>query len=314
SGSGLAADRLAVLVAWGLGGARAATWAMRRDPSRGRARVGRRRHRPADAVPRRGPLPSSGVLVAQVRHSLLALLRDPSAVFFAVAFPVLLVAVIPAANGGGDIDVDGRPLGGLIAVTMAVYGSAVTAYLNMPVDMVENRDRRGLDRLAGTPLPNSAMLAGRVTGAVLIGSVTLLISLAVGAALYGSGVPPTWPAAVAVLALGSACLGLLGLAVAGVIRHAQSAVGILLGTLLPLAFVSDIFIYGVTLPGPLNAVSWFLPLRHLTRAMTDITAPDPTLDPTHLLVVAAWTVVAALAVAVVYRALPRRTRSVRVGP
>ncbi len=126
--------------------------------------------------------------------------------FFAVVFPVLLVAVIPAVNGGGDqLMADGRSLGSLFAATMAVYGAAVTAYVFMPSGLAEARERLVLKRLRGTPLPAWALLVGRVAGAAVIALATLVLAYVWPRLLYGVGVPPRWPLALAAAACSVWC-------------------------------------------------------------------------------------------------------------
>jgi ABC-2 type transport system permease protein len=81
------------------------------------------------------------------------------------------------------------------------------------------------------------------------------------------------------------------------VHSAQALTGVTLGTLLPLAFISDIFVIGASFPPVLEAVSWFFPLRHASAAMTVALAPD--LDGSglalgHLAVLLAWTLAGAL--------------------
>ena len=149
-----------------------------------------------------------------------------------------------------------------------------------------------LKRLHGTPLPGWALVVGRIVGAAVIALATLVLAFAAAAALYGVGVPPRWPLAIAELLLGVVCLAVVGLAVASLVRNAQSAVGLALGTLLPAAFVSDIFVIGVTLPTVLDTVAGALPLRPLVRSVVAATAPTAQpVNPAELLVVLAWLVV-----------------------
>jgi ABC-2 type transport system permease protein len=323
TGSGFAVDHLAVIVLWGLAGAIAATALIRRDrdrdttrPPRGHSRAGVRaawrpgafsaqaRPQGADALPRRnGPPSLRALLVDQVRHAQAILWRDASAVFFAVAFPVVLVAIIPAVNGGGEqVMSNGLPLGVFYAATMAVYGAAVTAYVNMPQSVAEDRERGVLKRTSGTPLPARALLTGRVAGAL---GVTLVTGLAI-TVLAGVAYRPGWPSGMAAAALTlvivAVCFAVVGLAVMTFVRSAQALVGVTLGTLLPLAFISDIFVVGASFPPVIEAVSWLFPLRHAARAMTESIAPaSPGLAWGHLAVLLAWTLAGAVVLLLRYR-------------
>ena len=311
TGSGFQLDHLAVITLWGLAGAVVATVLLRRDrdrdASRSKATVaeGARGHA-ADAVPRRTSSPSTAALVrGQVGHAQSILWRDASSVFFAVAFPVLLVAIIPAVNGGGDLVLDnGQTLGTFYAATMAIYGAAVTAYVNMPQGVAEDRERGVLKRTGGSPLPASALVVGRVAGAVGVALLTGLAIAVLAAVLYRPALPPGLPAAVVTLIVASTCFAVVGLAVMTFVRSAQAVVGVTLGTLLPLAFISDIFVIGATFPPVMEAVSWFFPLRHAASAMTEAVAPEVSgsgLAFNHLAVLLAWTLAGAVVVALRFR-------------
>lgn len=320
TGSGFELDHLAVIGLWGLAGAVVATALLRRDRDRDASHGHRSgamagsgvgiRSRAADAVPRRTASPSlAALLLDQVRHAQSILWRDASAVFFAVAFPVVLVAIIPSVNGGGDQLLEGgQPLGTFYAATMAIYGAAVTAYVNMPQGVAEDRERGVLKRTGGTPLPAASLIAGRVAGAL---GVTLMTGLAI-AVLAGLAYRPGWPvglpAAFVTLIVATVCFAVVGLAVMTFVRSAQAVVGVTLGTLLPLAFISDIFVVGASFPPVVEAVSWIFPLRHAADAMTQSIAPGTSgLAWGHLAVLLAWTLAGAIVLALRFRWEARET-------
>ena len=185
--------------------------------------------------------------------------------------------------------------------TMAVYGATVTAYVNMPQGLAEARDRGVLKRQHAAPVPMWALLAGRVAGTLVVAVLTLAAIYLVAGLMYGVGIPPAWPAALLTFVLATACFAVLGLAVMSLIRSAEAVVGVTLGTLLPLCFISDVFVVGVSYPPVLQGLSWFFPLRHATRALT--TAAGATgigggFSWVHLGVLAAWTLVGTAVVAV----------------
>ncbi len=303
TGNAFELDHLAVIAAWGVAGALVAAWALRRE--RDRTAVRRRparAARPSDTRPRRTGSPSLVALLAgQVRHSVRVLSRNASAVFFAIAFPILLVALIPTVNGGGDQRMaDGQTLGSFFAATMAAYGAAVTAFVNLPPGLAEARDLGVLQRIHATPLPAWALLIGRVVGAQVVALLTLAGIGVVAGLMYGTRVPAAWPAVLVTLLLATTCFAVVGIAVMTFVRSASSIVGVTLGTLLPLCFISDVFVVGVSYPPVLQGLSWFFPLRHATRALT--TAAGATgiaggFSWVHLAVLAAWTLAGAAVVA-----------------
>ncbi len=301
-------DHVAVIAAWGLVGALTAVWALRRERRRAGADAPDTEVRATadDRVPRRTSRPAVPTLVgAQLRHTQRILWRDLSSVFFAVAFPVILVAVIPTVNGGGDqLMSSGQPLGTFYAATMAVYGAAVTAYVNMPQGLAEDRERGVLKRMRATPLPAVALLTGRTLGALGVAALTLAGIAALATAMYRLPVPPAWPAVIVTFVVTTICFAVLGIAVATLVRSAQAGVSVALGTLLPLCFISDIFVVGVTFPPVLNAISWFFPLRHASSAMTEAARPvveGSGLSWGHLAVLLAWTLAGLVVIVVRFR-------------
>ena len=304
SGAGFAWEHLAVIVAWGLAGVVVATLLLRRERNRSGAAVtvAAKGHHESDTVSRNAGAPSFGALTwSQVGHTQSILWRDWSAVFFAMAFPLALAVIIPTVNGGGDAMIDNeRPLGTFYAATMAVYGAAVTAYVNMPQGLAEDRERGVLKRLRATPLPATALIGGRVVGALAISLLTGAAILVVAAVLYQPEYPPGLPAAALTLVVATVCFAVVGLAVSTFAKSAQASTGIALGTLLPLAFISDVFVIGAEFPPVIDTIGWIFPLRHAANAMT--TAVNPTITGSglswdHLAVLLAWTVAGAAVLA-----------------
>lgn len=319
TGTGFQLDHLAAIAAWGVAGALIAAWALRREQDRTAVRRRQARSaRASDARPRRTTSPSpAALLVGQVRHSVRVLTRDATAVFFAIAFPILLVALIPTVNGGGDQRMaDGQTLGAFFAATMAAYGAAVTAYVNLPTGLAEARDLGVLQRMHATPLPAWTLLAGRVVGAQVVAVVTLAGIDVVGGVMYGTPIPAAWPAVLLTLLLATTCFAVVGIAVMTLVRSASSMIGVTLGVLLPLCFISDVFVVGVSYPPVLQGLSWFFPLRHATNALTSAagaTGLGGGFSWVHLGVLAAWTLAGAAVVAVRFswvRLEPRQRRRV----
>ncbi|MGA8044747.1 MAG: ABC transporter permease [Dermatophilaceae bacterium] len=318
TGSGLQWDHLAVIALWGVAGSAVALWALRsgRERSAAPRLAAHPRARAADAQPRRSARPPlASLLAGQVAHARAILWRDASSVFFAMAFPLLLVAIIPTVNGGGDLDLGGGLLlGSFFAATMAVYGSAVTSFVNMPQGLAEERERGVLKRTRGTPLPTGVVLAGRVVAALAVSLLTLAGIVVLAGLMYSPPVPPGWPTGLLVFVLSTATFAIVGLGVVSLVHGAQAVLAATLGTLLPLCFISDVFVAGVDLPDALEAVSWVFPLRHAARAMTEsvssVASPFPW---DHIAVILAWAALGVIVIAARFRSeavqdSPPRTR------
>lgn len=316
AGAGFAWDHLGALVAWTAVGIAAATRWFRWE-SRGPS-VPRRRRRRGTAptapgteaqAPFAAPAVGTGrvevagrasgwrLLLAQVRHASALFWRNRATAFFAVGFPVVLVVVIPQVFGTGVIPDRGVPVPQVITPAMAVYGLAASTYLFLAATMARARERGILKRVHGTPLPVATYVTGQLVGAIGIAFAALVLVVLTGVAVYG--VEIVWakvPALLAYVVLGVGCFAALGMALAGLAPNERAADTLANVTLLPLAFVSDIFIIG-DLPGWLDGIGWVFPLKHLANAVAGTF--NPTVEGLgwhggHLLALAAWLAVGLL--------------------
>ncbi len=326
SGSGFAADHLAVMAAWGVVGAVVAIRWFRWEPRTG-TRHGSTTNRAqsaqsgdetdaatkttparlAPAVPR-GHRTLPMLVWGQIRYAMTTILRDPMSMFFAIVFPVLMLVFFGALYGS-DAQWGGLPLPQYAAAAFAVYGIAVMAYVNLAGTVAEHRSRLILKRLRGTPLPSWAYLAGRFGAAVIFGLTTVVLVFAVGILFFDVSLPVTvWPAALLAFVLGIVCFASLGLLVSATASSPTTVIAIALATLLPLSFVSDIFIAsGSDLPPAMSAVGWTFPLRHVTAAAVTATSGGP-IDAVwwgHVGVVLAWLGVSAVLARLLFRWEPR---------
>jgi len=298
-GYGFRPGDLLVLAAWGVLGAGLALWRFGWLP-RGSASPAVPAvvpaAAPAGSAPRRtdaGRPGAAALLTSQIRYALTSQWRDPLSVFFAVVFPVLLLALFPTVFGTAEVR--GLTAAQYLLPGLTAYAIAVAGYVTMTEDVVQARGKGVLKRLGGTPLPLRWYVAGRVCAVLMLAVLSTVLLGAVAVLFLGVRLDAARLPAVAVaVLLGVACFAALGLAVVALLRSATSLVAVTLGTLLPLSFVSDIFLLGAApLPQWLAAVGDLFPLKHLAAALLAATSPDGTgagLAAGHLAVVAGWTV------------------------
>ncbi len=253
--------------------------------------------------------PSAAALVgSQTRYAVLQVLRDPMSVFFAIAFPVLLVTFFSSMYGD-EAQWGGLPLPQYLAAAFAVYGVATTGFVNLPGAIADQRARRVLTRLRGSPVPAWAYVTGRMLGCLALGLLTVGLIFAVGAAFFEVTLPPsTWAVSLLVFTLSICCFAACGLALVSLVDGPQAIIAAALCILLPLSFISDVFIQVDQLPTVLNAIAWAFPLRHAVGAAVTATSGGA-LDAAfwgHVAVVTAWLVAAALVAWRTFHWEPRR--------
>jgi ABC-2 type transport system permease protein len=266
---------------------------------------------PSDAR-RAGPHPSAaGLLYRQFRYQNRIFWRTPIAAFFTLAFPLMFLILFNLLfSGTVETPIGDIAYSQFFTPAIAVFAVVTACYTNMVISLAIARDEGILKRFRGTPLPPWIFMAGRITSSVWIGVLAVVIMFAIGAAFYDVQVfTRTMPAAVVTFLVGAACFCALGLAVAGLVPSGDASPAVANATLLPLAFLSGIFIPLEQAPSWVATIGDLFPLKHFVDAFGGAFNPFTTGSGfawDHLGVMAAWGV-AGMAVALRFFAWePRR--------
>lgn len=234
-----------------------------------------------------------GLLYRQLRYQNRIFWRTPIAAFFTLAFPLMFLILFNLLFTGTVP----TPLGEIayaqfFTPAIATFAVVTSCYTNMVISLAISRDEGILKRFRGTPLPPWIFMAGRVASSVWIGVLAVAVMFAVGVAFYGVRVfAGTLPAALVTLLVGAACFCALGLAVAGLIPSGEAAPAVANATILPLAFLSGIFIPLEQAPGWVATIGDLFPLKHFVDAFGAAFNPLVTgsaFSWDHLGVMAAW--------------------------
>jgi ABC-2 type transport system permease protein len=220
--------------------------------------------------------------------------RNPAAAFFTFVFPLIFLVIFNVIFGNDTIQIPGGETNEATFYVPAIAAlSVITAcYTNIAMTICINRDEGVLKRIHGSPLPVWAFVIGRVLHSTLIAMLLVLIVTAFGAVFYDVEPPTnTFPAFVVTVILGAAAFSMLGIALAAFIPNADSAPAIVNATILPLFFISDVFIRLDDPPGWLDTVSNIFPVRHFSEALQTVFNPyteGPGFEWEHLAVIAVW--------------------------
>jgi len=209
----------------------------------------------------------------QVRYENRAFWRNPPAAFFTFAFPLLFM-VIFSVIFGSEADANGYTAGDFFTPGIIVFSVITATYTNIAMTVAISREQGILKRVRGTPLPSWAYLFGRIVHSVLVAGLLVVIVAAFGALFYNVHVP--WdrlPALVVTLVLGAATFSALGLAVSSLIPNQDAAPAVVNASILPLLFISNVFIRLQDPPGWLNVLGNLFPVRHFADAMVEVYNP-----------------------------------------
>lgn len=249
----------------------------------------------------------------QVRYENRAFWRNPAAAFFTIIFPLMFLAIFNLIFGNEAVmDDRGRTfnLSTFYVPGIMVFAIVGATYTNVAMGIAFSRDGGLLKRVRGTPLPNWSYLAGKLLHAVLLAVLLVVIVTGAGTLLYGVDIPTnTMPALLLTLAVAAATFCALGLAVTALIPNADAAPAIVNASILPLLFISDVFIPLDDAPIWLTTFADVFPVRHMALALHaafDPFATGTAFEWMHLLIMAGWLVGGVLATLRFFRWEPRR--------
>jgi ABC-2 type transport system permease protein len=156
-------------------------------------------------------------------------------------------------------------------VAMGAFGVITATYTNIAMSVTFQRDQGILKRVRGTPLPSWAYLFGRVVHAVFVAAILVIITMLFGKLFYNASLPTgsaLWEFIVTFI-VGSLSFAALALAITSVIPNADAAPPIVNATILPLLFLSGVFIpVSSTSPAWIRAIGAIFPVKHFMNAIT----------------------------------------------
>ena len=208
----------------------------------------------------------------QIGYENRAFRRNPVAAFFTLAFPLMFLFILNLVFGNNEVTVPaGTTYLSTSYIPMIVAFSVInSSYTNMAMSLAIMRDNGILKRLRGTPLPPSSFMLGKIMHNTLISTFLVVVVVLTGVFIFDVTLPMrSMPAFLATLILGAATFSCLGIAVTSIIPNADAAPAVVNATVLPLLFISDVFIPMDNAPDWLNAIAQVFPVRPFSLALQD---------------------------------------------
>jgi ABC-2 type transport system permease protein len=236
--------------------------------------------------------------------------RNPASVFFTVMLPLIFLFIFATIFGNETIEERG-------VKTTTYYVPAIVALAvisattqSLAINLTQDRERGLLKRVRGTPLPTPAFVAGRVGNSLVVSILMVLLVAVIGKLVYDVSLPDqTIPAVLVTLAVGAFSFCCLGFALTAIIPSEDAAPAVSNAVVLPLYFISGVFIPDSEIPSGVLDVADAFPIRHFFEAFFAAWDPNTTgagFEWGELAIVAAWGL-AGLAIALrFFRWEPRR--------
>jgi ABC-2 type transport system permease protein len=245
---------------------------------------------------RSGRPPSAiGMVLHQARFDLLGLMRNRQARFFTMILPLIFLIIFVSVFGNNTVGPEHVKSSTYYVPGLSALAVIASSFVNLVISVTELRESGVLKRRRATPVPAWAVIGGRTLTALITSLVVMTVLLAVGRFAYGVRLPEaTIPAVALTAVVGSVTFCSLGYAVSTVISSADSAQPTVQAMVLPLYFISGVFIPNVSLPRWLQDVAKAFPVQHLADGLHH--AYDPAVHGTGIVwsdigVLALWAVI-----------------------
>jgi ABC-2 type transport system permease protein len=253
---------------------------------------------------------STSLALRQVRFTNKAFWRNPASAFFTFAFPLIFLVIFTALLGGGTGKVNGESfsIAKLYVPGIAAFSVITACYTNLAMSVTFARDEGILKRIHGTPLPGWAYILARVLHAIFIALILVAIVTAFGRVFYDVTIPTGMSLVrfLITLVVGAGSFAAMGLAITCAIPNADAAPAIVNASILPLLFLSGVFIpIQDSMPAWVDTVGKIFPIRPFVEAMNAAFLSIP-FRWSSVIYVAIWGLVALIVAARFFSWEPRR--------
>ncbi len=201
-------------------------------------------------------------------------LRSRESLVFTMAFPVIMILIFSSIF---DYEItSGISFTQYFITGMIASGLMTVGFQSLAIQIPIERDRGVLKRLRGTPMPKWVYFAGKAIMVLGIGVAEIAILLAVSTALFGLKLPTSadaWLTFTWVSILGITACTLCGIAFSSVARTARSAPAVVTPVALVLQFTSGVFFVFTELPGWMQHMAAFFPLKWMCQGLRSVFLP-----------------------------------------
>jgi ABC-2 type transport system permease protein len=236
----------------------------------------------------------AALALRQVKYENKSFWRNPAAMFFTFVFPLMFLVIFNLLFGGTVRITTGVKVNAsnFYVPAIAAFSIVTACFQNVAMGITMLRDQGVLKRSRGTPLPGWAYLLGRIMFSVIIAALLVIIVTVAGILLYNVDAPTgTIGEIVITTIVGAASFCALGLAITSIIPNGDAAPAMVNGIVLPLLFISDVFVPLDKAPQWIVTLGDIFPIKHLAHAMTYAFNPPvngSAFRGTDLLVIALW--------------------------
>jgi ABC-2 type transport system permease protein len=197
--------------------------------------------------------------------------REPLALVFAFAFPLVVLVVLvasfpntPDPEAFGGLRPSDYYLAGYIGVVISTIG-----LVTLPVHVASYRERGILRRLRASSVPAWSVIAAQVIVGILMATVGGLVLIAAGTTIYDAAAPVSVDSVLIMFLLSSLAFVAIGLLLGSLTRTARGAQALGMILFFPMWLLSGAGPPPDILGEGMRSVMDALPLTYVVRAIQD---------------------------------------------
>lgn len=198
-------------------------------------------------------------------------LREPVALFFTLAFPVMIMTLFgfifgneaeTFLGGYGQVDLSVPGYIGMVVGTIGMLG--------IPTTLANYRDQGILRRLRATPLGSSPVLWSQVAAQVVMTAAGIILLVIAGRAIFDLRIPSGNLAIIPAVLLSAFSFFAVGFVLAGVMPSARAAQAVGMALFYPMLFLSGAAMPRYIMPDLVQRIAEWLPLTHVVILIEDL--------------------------------------------
>lgn len=205
-----------------------------------------------------------------------SIVREPAALFFLLAFPILFLILFGALltfdlDPRTDVTFNEYFFPGIMGAT--IFGTSFNLFGNsLAVQQFDGT----LKQLSASPLPKTSFFLGMIGGSAALTLLQLAVMWIIGFAAYGFTVPDAagWLRLIWILLLGIPAGCVMAIAILPLIPSARAAPAVLQVPYLILMFISGVYFFFSSLPTAVQWIAGLFPIRWLAQGLRSVFLPD----------------------------------------
>jgi ABC-2 type transport system permease protein len=222
----------------------------------------------------RGPL---ALVLHQARYDLRGFLRNKQGRFFTLVLPLLFLVIFISVFGDDKVGNTGLPARIWYVPGISTLAIIAASFVNLVITITVLREEGILKRRRATPVSAWVVIAGRTLMAIAVSLTSMAVLMLVGRFAYGVSLPAHTIPGIAVTAVaGSITFCVLAYAFSSLITNEDAAQPMVQAVMLPLYFISGVFIPALQLPAWLRHVAEVFPVEHLSDGLHHAFLPATT--------------------------------------